>query len=457
MASGCSEPPAPAEQKPELTATRDAAIVADFQHDLGAILAAADGCRDDRSDACLARVLADGGNVTGQSGVLRPNDWLTQNVNWVRSLTKQQICQKMAFAIPYTRTFTNAVRIYFVLGVTAGGGAGVVGSGGAEAVWELNRHQAAAFTFTGLGVGNVAGGSAGAYSGVAISGLGGDIIGNWSGRFITAQVGLSIPETDIGIDIYNFRDTNVTTVAGLMRGVQGMAVGASVGVNFLNPAVSVTGGSSVYHPHDDMTVDMNGRGALSYVRGAAGNKYRQFNDSQSLAGYRLTAGGLQALDILWYGASLPQILAALTAYGIDKLNESGLGLAAWCGQEVAALPCGAGDTSTASFGTVGGVHPRACGAALDPVEGDPAISAPSTSHTACGSDAECTPNAVCTSNAAGTLCCRETFAAPDATACYSDADCATGEICSRGAKASSSTIELTCIDPKKHPCSDGKP
>src|SRR6185312_8088108 len=113
---------------------------------------------------------------------------------------------------------------------------------------------------------------------------------------------------DLGVDIITFRDTNVTSVNGLIRGVQGMAVGGSIGFNVLNPGVAVSGGTSFYRPHDDLTTSMNGQGALSYVAGPAGAKYRQFRDGASLAGYKLTAGGLQAIDILWYGANVPQLL-----------------------------------------------------------------------------------------------------------------------------------------------------
>ena len=452
LASGCASAAPEPQTLKEATSSRDAAIVADFNRDLGTILDAADTCRNDQSDACLTRAFSTEG-VTARSAAVHPQDTIAQNVAWLRSLTKRKICQKLAFAIPFTRQFTSDVRLYFLSGIGGSGGAAGIVSGGAEVVWELTRHQQAAFTFVGLGGGNIAGISVGGYMGVAVSALGGDLIGNWQGQFLNANVGISIPETDIGVDIITFRDTNVTSVNGLTRGVQGLAVGGSIGINVLNPGVAVSAGTSFYRPHDDLTASMNGRGTLSYVTGPAGARYRQFRDGASLGGYRLSAGGLQAIDILWYGVNLPQLLAAFVAYGVDKLNESGVGLEDWCSSELAALPCGGGDVTTASLG--GQLTPRTCAGADLPEE--PTVPAPVPHGFACVADNECKATEVCSTDAAGAPCCRATFDASTAKICQQDGDCATGELCRRGGTTGTDGVTFTCIDPKKNVCSDGKP
>jgi hypothetical protein len=439
LVSGCAPDPEPAPSASTSTAERDQRIVAEFQRDLGRIFAAAEACQSDHSDACVERAL--NGQAALGTASLHTNNWVTDTIAWLRNLTRQGICSRLGFVVPYAQRFSGDVRIFFAAGANVSGS--IVGqvTAGAEAVWELNRHQAAGFNYSGVSAGNVMGGGAAVYQAIAVSGNGGDVISNWSGNFYGANADVSIPETSIGVQIGSFRsDLNPANI----RAVQGIVVGGSAGINLFSPGVAVTAGRTTYFPYDKLTTVMLGRGTFSSLAGGAGQHYLQFKPA-----YGVSAGATQALDILWYGQSLPQIAAAMIAYGIDKLNESGLSLVSWCGDASASLDCG---------GSSGGLSTAACAAGDEEaaIPNDPA-NTPPPEVLSCVVDDHCATNEVCSPNGTDRFCCRAKFDEPSPVVCYSDADCGEGKLCATGATTTDSTIATTCIDPKAHPCTDDHP
>lgn len=323
--------PGPSSSTPRTT---DDVILDTYRRQMTQVYTMVDTCQNDRTDACFRRVqasLQDG--VQPQRSAIQLDDsvgqrnWLDDRLREVQSFSKENICPAVSYVVEPAEKYGDALRVYFVLGAT--GAIGAVGQAimGAELTWELTQHEASGFTYSGGGIGNSIGASVGAYGSFAFSGSGGNIVGNWSGYFVGASLSLSIPFTRIGVgaSAYCSFDPASPQRTCYPDKVVGVAIQASIGLDIANVLAVQGGVSQTYYGVDRYLVQyMHGGGWLNEDR----DDHVKYNPA-----YNLSAGAVQAVDILFYGPLPPQLAAALTAVGIDAAKAGGKSLSEWCASE----------------------------------------------------------------------------------------------------------------------------
>lgn len=469
-AAGCgaeSSQPSAEDQTRAADAKKYAKIDGTVRRELSSAIAVADACKDDRTEACMIRVLTEMADGTHPSS-LRPLDgWglgtVKSLVTKASNIGRGAICAGLGWALK------NA-RVYYMNGIS--GQAAMVGyvTGGAERVWDLTLHQAVGYVYGGGGAGNVSGFSASVYEGYAVAAQGGGLHDNWDGCFLGTSVSVAIPLTQIGGGFSTFRGCSLgaKNVVDFVTAVQGVAWHADAGLNVANEvAVTAQAGATYYVALNLLTRGMHSSYTDDLIADDRGEflSFKYFQVPGLGDRGKFSPGYTQAVNMLFNGATLGTLGAAAIAIGYDAID----GNQDYCNSRAEVLPCG---------GSGGGLSTAACSGGGDgdeeiwpPVEvgggsngggtttDTPPTPAPTADPvTSCALDDHCSEGDVCSPNGPDTYCCRPKFDVQNARPCDPGiGGCGPDEICAMGANTDDPSLAFTCIDPKAHPCSATNP